>query len=115
MAMRPAVMYTPFATSLRHQNCNIINFKQFEEENILTKTRNNAESSDESDEDSIMLPLIREEEMEAMDSGDESDHVLISTEMSENICDGSQTHPNINRRETRYKICNCIRQRQSEW
>ena len=50
-----------------------------------------------------------------MDSGDESYHDLISTEMLENIRYGSQSHPNVNRRETRYKICDSIRQRQSEW
>ena len=53
--------------------------------------------------------------MDAMNSGDESDNDLISTEMLENIHDGSQTHPNINRREACYKICDRIRQRQSEW
>ena len=30
---------------------------------------------------SIMLPLLSEEEMDAMNSGDESDHDLISMEM----------------------------------
>ena len=29
--------------------------------------------------------------------------------------DGSQTHPNVNRREARYKIRDHIRQKQSEW
>ena len=42
-------------------------------------------------------------------------HNLISTEMLEDIRDGSQTHPNVNRREARYKIHDRIRQRQSEW
>ena len=37
MAMRPAVMYTPCATSPREQTGNIITFTQFEEGNILTK------------------------------------------------------------------------------
>ena len=50
-----------------------------------------------------------------MDSGDESDHDLISTEMIEDIRDVSQTHPNVNRREARYKIRDRIRQRQLEW
>ena len=36
--------------------------------------------------------------MDAMNSGDESDHDLIPTEMLEDIRDGSQTHPNVNRR-----------------
>ena len=35
--------------------------------------------------------------------------------MLEDIRDGSQTHPNFNRREARYKIHDFIRQRQSEW
>ena len=52
--------------------------------------------------------------MDAMDYGDESNNDLISTEMLEDICDGSQTHPNVNRREARYKIRDRIRQRKSE-
>ena len=35
--------------------------------------------------------------------------------MLEDIIDRSQYHPNINRREYRYKIRDCIKQRQSEW
>ena len=50
-----------------------------------------------------------------VDSGDESDHDRISTEMLEDIRDGSQTHPNVNKREALYKIHDRIRQRQSEW
>ena len=50
-----------------------------------------------------------------MDSGDESDHSLKFTEMLEDICDGSQNHPNVNRREARYKIRDCNKQRQPEW
>ena len=46
MAMRPDVSYTPSAKFLREQTGDIITFKQFEEGNILTKTRNNEESSD---------------------------------------------------------------------
>ena len=53
--------------------------------------------------------------MENLNSSDESDHDCISTEMLEDICDRSQTHLNVNIREERYKICDCIRQRQSEW
>ena len=53
--------------------------------------------------------------MDAMDSRDESDNNPISTEMLEDIRDGSQYHLNINRREARYKIRNCIKKRQSEW
>ena len=53
--------------------------------------------------------------MDAINSSGESDHGLISTEMLEDICDGSQTHPNINRREARYKIRDRIRQIKSEF
>ena len=47
-----------------------------------------------------------------MDYGEESYHDHISTEMLEDICDGSQSHPNVNRREERYKIRDYIKQRQ---
>ena len=48
MAMRLEVIYTPYGTSLRERTGNIITFTQFEEGKILTKSRKNAESSDES-------------------------------------------------------------------
>ena len=111
MVMRPAVMYTPYGMSLREKTGNIIMFAQFEEGNILTKTRNDAESGDKSDNKSIMMS---KQDMEKINSGDESHHDLISTEMLEHIRDGSQIHPNVNRREARYKISDSIRQRQSE-
>ena len=47
--MRPVVTYTPYVTSSREQTGDIITFAQFEEGYILTKTRNNEESGDESD------------------------------------------------------------------
>ena len=52
--------------------------------------------------------------MYAMDYGDDSDHDLIYTDMLEDICDGRQSHLNVNQREACYKICDRIRQRQSE-
>ena len=58
---------------------------------------------------------MSEQDMEDINFGDESDHDIISTEMLEDICDGSQTHMNVNRREVRYQIHDRIRQRQSEW
>ena len=61
-----------------------------------------------------MTPLLRKEEMYTMDSGDESDHDLISTEMLENILVCSQSHPRVNQREPCYKIRDRIKQRQSE-
>ena len=86
--MRPAVTYKTCATSSKEQTGNIITLTQFEEGNILTKIHNDAESGKESDDKSIMT----------MDFGDESDHDLISTEMLEDIRDGSQSHTNVNRR-----------------
>ena len=41
--------------------------------------------------------------MDATDSGDESDHDLISTEMLENIRDESQSHPSVNKIESAIK------------
>ena len=49
MAMRPEVMYTPYATSSKEQTGGVIMFTQFEEGNILTETCNDTESGDESD------------------------------------------------------------------
>ena len=54
---------------------------------------------------------MSKQETDDIDSGDESDHDLISTEMLEDIRDRSQTHLNINKREARYKIRDRIRQR----
>ena len=112
MATRPAVTYTPCATSLREQTGDIITFAQFEDWNVLTKTIDDAESGDKYDKESIM---ISKQDMDDMNSGDESDHDLIYTEMLEDICDGSQTHLNVNIKEARYKIRDHIRQRQLEW
>ena len=57
---------------------------------------------------------MSKQDMGAMTYGDESDHDFISMEMLEDIRDGSQTHPNINKREARYKICYRISKIQSE-
>ena len=59
--------------------------------------------------------MMSEQDMENFDSSDESDHDLISTKMLEDIRDGSQTHPNVNKRKARYKIRDRISQGQSEW
>ena len=56
IAMHPAVTYTLRATSPRKKTGGIITFAQFEEVNISTKTCNNAESSDEYNDNSIMTP-----------------------------------------------------------
>ena len=53
--------------------------------------------------------------MDVISSGDESNSEPVSTDMLENICDGSQYHPSVNRREERYKIRDWIKQSESEW
>ena len=35
--------------------------------------------------------------------------------MLEDICDGSQTHLNVNKREASYKIRDCIRKKDPQW
>ena len=59
--------------------------------------------------------MMSEQDMDAINSGDESDHDLISMEMLEDICDGSQTHPNVNKREACYKIRERVRKKKSQW
>ena len=66
MAMRLSVTYKPCATSSKEQSGNIITFTQFEESNSPSEinspseTRDDVESGDESEDDSIMPPLISE-------------------------------------------------------
>ena len=105
MVMRLVVTYTPYATSSKEQTGDVIKFTYFEEGNILTETRNDVESCDESDNKSIMMS---KQDMENLDSNEESDHDLISTEMLQDIRNGSQTHPTVNKRESRYKIRDCV-------
>ena len=50
-----------------------------------------------------------------MDSDDESYDEHMSKQMLEDICDGSQYHPHVNRRGAFYKIRGRIKKRQSEW
>ena len=76
--MRPAVTYTPYATSSKEQTGDVITFAQFEEGNISTKTCNDAKSGDKSDNEFIMM---REQDMDNLDSNEKSDHDLVPTEM----------------------------------
>ena len=55
MAMRPEVTYTPYATSSQEQTSDVITFAQFEEGNLLSETRNDTESGDKSNSESIMM------------------------------------------------------------
>ena len=112
MAMRPAVTYTPYATSSKEQTGDVITFTQFEERDSLIETCNDTESGDESDSKSIM---IREKDMENIDSNEKFDDDHIITETLHDIRDGNQTHPNIDKREARLKIRDHIKQKKSEW
>ena len=53
--MRPEVTYTPYSTSSKEKTGDIITFSQFEEGNIWTETRNDAESGDKSDNKKFMM------------------------------------------------------------
>ena len=53
--MRPAVTYTPYATSSKEKTGDIITFSLFEEGNILTGTRKDTENSDESDSELLLM------------------------------------------------------------
>ena len=74
---------------------------QFEEGNLLTETRNDTESGDESDSESIMMS---KQDMENLDEKENFDDNLISTETLHDICDLNQTHPNIDKRELHIAI-----------
>ena len=110
IAMRPAVTYTLHATSSKEHTGDVITFAQFEEGNLLTETRNDTESGDESDSESIMMS---EKDMENIDENEKFDDDLISTETLHDIRDGNQTHPNIDKREARLKIRDRIKQKKS--
>ena len=90
-------------------------FAQFEEGDLLSESCNDMKIGNKSDEDSALLPLISEAEIDAMSSGNTSDAEPMSTDMLKYILDRSQSYPSINRREVRYKICDFIKQRQSGW
>ena len=80
---------------------------------MLSETCNYAESSDKSDDASIISPLLSEEELYVLEYGNGSDDDSMSMEMLEGNCDGIQSHPNVNRIKARYKIGDCIKQRHS--
>ena len=46
---------------------------------------------------------MRQQDMEDLNSGDDSYHDLISTDMLQEICDGSQTHPSVHKWEAHYR------------
>ena len=100
--------HTHLMLDLQEKNGNIIKFAQLEERNLLSETkhllsetRDDAEKINKYDDSSTIPSLTSVEEMDAMFSGDESDTELLSKHILEDICDGSQSHTIINRREAR--------------
>ena len=63
MAMCMSVTYTPCATYLREQTGDIITFAHFEERVLLSEARNDVNSGDKSNEDSIMPLLLSKEKL----------------------------------------------------
>ena len=53
--------------------------------------------------------------MDTNSSGNESDDEPMSTDISEDILYGSQSHSRINMRESRYNICDHIKGVQAGW
>ena len=86
MVMRKEVTYTPYAASLKEQTSDVIKFAQFEEGNILIENCNDTKRVDESNSESLMM---NEQDMENLDSNENSDDDHISTETLHYIHDGS--------------------------
>ena len=112
MAMRTAVTYTPYATSSKEKTGDVITFAQFEEGNLISETRNDTESDDKYDSESVMMS---EKDMENIDGKEKFDDDLISTETLHDIRDGNQTHPNIDKMEARLEIRDSIKQKKLQW
>ena len=99
MDVRPAVLYIPFDTPSKEKTGDKITFVQFEEGNLLSESCNDTERGEEYYDDLTLPPLIGEAKIDEMSSGNESDAEPMSTDMLEEIRDGVQSHPSINRRE----------------
>ena len=112
MAMRLTLTYTPYATSSKEQNSDVITLAQFEEGNLISETRNDTEIDDESDSKSIMMS---EKDMENIDEKEKFDDDLISTETLHNILNENQTHLIIDKREARLAIRDRMKQKKLQW
>ena len=80
---------------MQEKTGDIITFAQFEEGTLLSETRNDTESGDESDSESIMMS---EKDMENIDETEKFNDDLISTETLHDIRDGNQTHLSTDKR-----------------
>ena len=58
---------------------------------------------------------MSKQDMENLDEEENFDDDLISTDTLHGIHDGNQTHPDIDKREARLKIRDCIKQKKQEW
>ena len=101
MAMRPEVTYTPYTTSSKEKTGGVNTFTQFEEGDLISETRNDTESDDKSDSESIMMS---KKDMENLEEIEKFNDDLISTETLHDIRDGNQTHPSIDKRKARLEI-----------
>ena len=64
-------------------------FVQFQEGGLWSETCVDVESGNESDDNSIIPTLISKEEMDAIDSGNESEDELMSMDTLKDIHDGN--------------------------
>ena len=108
------MLYIPYAKYLKNHTANIIILTKFEEGILLSESCNSTGNSDKSYDDLTIPQLISEDKMDEISLSDKSDTKPMSTDMLENTCDGNQYHLGINRREARYKIHGCIKQRRAE-
>ena len=69
MAMKPGVLWIPYATYSKRKNSNIITFTQFEEGVLLLESCNGMRSGDKSDEDLNLPALVSEAESDESDYG----------------------------------------------
>ena len=79
--MHLVVSYTPYATYPKEQTDDMVMLAQFEEGNLIYDTCDNAESSEKPNNNLTIPPLISEEEIDAMDSGDESEDEPLYTDI----------------------------------
>ena len=107
--MCTVVSYIPHATYLKEKAGNIITFIQFEQGGLLSENHYDAERGDESNDDSIIAPIIIKEEMDAVNSRDEFEGESMYAEMLEDISDGSKSHLSVNSRDAHYKIRDTIK------
>ena len=100
--MRPSVLYIPYATYSHEKTGGIITFALFEEGGLLENKRN-------FEEDEPILASINEASVD-----ENSDEESISTDNLEDIWGANYAHLNINVRDARLKIRDHTKQTQNE-